>query len=80
MYKPELLPIPEHAKPGVGRLAKYPFRTMSIGESFLIPPSDQTTSTARNMQVYCWRIGQKLSKSFTRTILDDGTIQVIRHN
>lgn len=79
MYKPEKLPIPKTAVPNGGRPSKYPFRAMSVGESFLIPLEDQRENAANSIRIYCHRMSKQLGKIFTRVVLDDRTIQVIRH-
>lgn len=78
MYEARKIPIPKGHVLGTGRPRKYPFATMDVGTSFLIPLPEQTVNTAKAMQVYCWRMGRKLNRVFNRLVLDDGTIQVLR--
>ena len=54
---------------------KYPFKALSVGESFMIPAED---FNKRSVTVSCSRFGKVLNRKFTMLIHNDGRCEVGR--
>lgn len=71
MYTAKKLPF----APVVGRRAKYPFKTMKVGESFTIP---KDTVKHESLASYAYKRAAQLRRKFSVMVLSDGRIQVYR--
>jgi hypothetical protein len=69
MYKVESVELPQ-AK---GRQTKYPFKTLEVGESFLIIASPaEMTKTQRKMSALSVVSGKRYGKKFITRRMEDG--------
>jgi hypothetical protein len=75
MFKTQYLPIPDAPVRKSGPKAKYPFDTMEVGESFILPAG---TKRYRSTQIYCSNRSTHLGKRFRCRELPNGDIQVWR--
>lgn len=75
MYKVEEVVLPM-AK---GRVTKYPFKTLEVGESFLIevPTKEEMTKAQRKMSALCVVTGKRHGKKFITRRMSDG-VRVFR--
>lgn len=72
MLKPKSMPFAENRS---GPKPKYPFATMKVGQSFVVPAGGVTLST---MMPYACKRGRVLRKKFRVTTLPCGDLQVYR--
>jgi hypothetical protein len=69
MYQVESVELPQ-AK---GKKGIYPFKTLQVGESFLIEASpEQMTKTQRKMSALCVMSGKRHGKKFVTRRVDNG--------
>jgi hypothetical protein len=74
MYKVESVAMPE-AK---GKRNVYPFKTMEVGESFLVESSPENmTKTQRKMSALCSMSGKRQGKIFVTRRVENG-IRIFR--
>jgi hypothetical protein len=74
MYKVESVEMPE-AK---GKRNVYPFKTMEVGESFLVESSPENmTKTQRKMSALCSMSGKRQGKIFATRRVENG-IRIFR--
>ncbi len=76
MLKTTILPPPTvNDRPG--RPAKYPFSTLAVGHSFVVPYGE---AKFISMKQYCYQRSRAMARTFVCALLEDGSIQVYRKN
>lgn len=79
MFEAVVIPIPIVEKYPPPNTSKYPWNTLKVGESFLVPTGDRPQAMWQSLRSNCCIRNRKAGvRKFRAWLLDDGWVQVWR--